>query len=194
MVADVTAYDYYSHQPIDFKAIMTYTDASGFGQATEEKDDLGNSDENGHLKVEDRIGRNQSNFTLKLYATSNYNRPYGGPDGPMPAYEKEMDVKGANKLVLYLKQYRLFNVHLLNTSCTGVTDSLWINSINGHVTNTFLFTGCQDITFYYGGQDQNYTQDQSVTFHLVSKKNGITTISDQTFNLNPGANNIEIDY
>lgn len=194
MVADITVLDYYTHQPVSYTAIMSYTDASGFGQATTEKDNLGTSDEYGHLKVEDRISRQQSGFKLKLFSDSYYNRPYGGGDGPMPAYEKKLDIKGANKIKLYLKQYRLFNVHLINTNCSGVTDSLWINSPNAFVTTTYLFTGCEDITFFYGGQDYNYTQDQSVTFHLVSKKNGIVSISDQTFNLVPGGNDIEIDY
>ena len=196
MVADITVLDYYTHEPIIYTAVMTYTDGSGF-QATHELDSLGNSDTNGHLKVEDRTSRHQIGFNLELHSLSSATAMYspwlvvhlGGL-----LYETKLDIKEANKMTVYLKPYRTFKIHINNSNCSGSTDSLWINFPNGEYKQSFLFTGCQDSI--YGNDDFfNLTQEPTINVHIKSKKNGVVNISDQTFNLTPGFNNmVEIDY
>lgn len=193
MVANITVMDYYTNEPIPFRAEMTYYDNLDLGQAYSTTEEIGNSDTEGNLKIEKRITRRSSDYSLKLFQISGSANIYftSNPYGPFPIYQMNLKEKEKNTKFIYLKPYRFFKLHIHNINCSA-TDSLWISS-NSTFTNN-AYTGCQD-TIYSGANGYySLTQEPSVVIHVKSKKNGVVLTTNQIFDLQPGNNIINLEY
>lgn len=194
LLADITVLDYHTHEPIQYDVVLTYIDSFGFGQATEETDSLGSSDNAGNFKMERRIHpANQGAFKLLLYGPGGYSN--SNPGWNAPCYTFSPKHKSANQKTIYLKQYRRYDLHLKNINCTGPQDTVWITS-SGILYGAWAFTGCQDNTYsssVYGCYGK--FQDENITIDIKAKKNGIVTTTHQTFPLQMNTVNLlNIEY
>jgi hypothetical protein len=178
IVADLTVLDYYTHEPVVIGVRLSYHESAFPSQGEDKTETLGQTGVDGTFHLERRVYHNEGGFQLKIAGNGGYGIPLFDFDiQTIPIYTKQ-----ENKHIIYLAPYRLFDLYLTNTNCSGSTDSVWISDTNAPLHA--LFTGCQNTLhtntnagFY------SYTKEPLLELNIVTKKAGIIDSFTQVFPL-----------
>lgn len=167
ITANVTLLDYYTHEPIDATVTYTYKRSYYGGTLEENTDNVGGTNSDGVFSFEQKIvkknktGSHQLNFYAPVYS-----EPYTS----LTSSTIPLSPGSKNEKTIYLKGYYRFNLHVVNTNCTGPADSVFVN-FGG--TYTFVQTGCIDQLFQAGTNLFISTRKPDPVFRIISKKNGV---------------------
>lgn len=187
LVGDVTIKDAVTGEPIQASVYLTYHESSFISQGDDVKVGIGSLDENGNIKFERRISKNETGFSLNIHAVGSYLEPYvkqiGTPDKII-----KLDVKSKNELIIYLNPLYPFLLNTSNVNCLGPTDTLWV-TVEGYMDT---IVGCADsyVPGKYGGysgsiQITDCVASPNLTVQIRTKKSGIENIYSQNFTLLP---------
>jgi len=179
---DLTVVDSETGDPVQVSAWIYYgmeggTDNQGTIQ-------LGNTGEDGHMKVQKELGR-KGKLELRLHGGKYYTHAMS----TIFNYSQSSSIGGGkSKRTIQLKPMYHYLVSIKNVNCFDATDSVWISLNDPVMSPKYKYAGCADVTPLLGGfSNLSYTSiTQQATFHVKVKRNGQVTEYDEIKNLTKG--------
>ena len=165
LVAELNITDFDTGEAVPCWVVLRYKQTSMFGSSPEQFETIDVTYQDGKMHIEHPIGKNYVGMQLHIY-----------PPGPYhlstltPTYKKiAVYAKAKNVHNLVFHAIYKYNLAIKNVSCTGSTDSLWVDKTDGGWDGTiFNMTGCVDTTIE---NNRAYYKGQFIKW--FSKKNGI---------------------
>ena len=172
VVLDLTLMEKNSKELIDGEFKLFYASSSGLilgGTSGEVY--LGHT-VNSKLHKEIKVPKRSSYFKLKCYTP--YNQNYAlGSIGQYEKYYEELPYKidntKLNKINVEITPYYQYRLHINNTNCYDMTDSIFISNVE---INNLIITGCHNDTL---NDVPIATRDSTMMLYYKLKRNNIIT-------------------
>lgn len=189
LIAEIHVEDEVTGLPVESEITLVYSFSSSALGATDYEIELGDTDSQGRIEIQQKITRKATNIHLEIRSkTGFYNYPWQIGEA---TEEQPLNVKGKNILNIKLKPLYPYTLNFENVSCTGPTDTLWCTSN----VQPQMFTGCADTSVLSAYGMTWVLNSPILNLDLTSKKAGVITSWNESITLTHGAlTEIQIDY